>query len=186
MSEAELPNQPPRGSLIGVVRAAMLARAGGVRPWLAQPPAVQAGKRAWWIAAAVALLIATGPIATILGANLAAASARAETERLREQAAPRVAAEQAAARDRAELVALLRRPGLGATVEALARALPPEASLVRVERNRAGLLEVDVTAPDPDRLRAALRREPALARLRDAGQQRGELTMTVSLRELPQ
>jgi len=131
------------------------------------------------------VLIAAGPVVTILGANLLASGMRVEVEHLREQAAPRVAAAGLAARERAELVGLLRRPVLGATAEALARVLPAEATLVRVERNTAGLLEVDLTAPDPDKLRAALRREPALARLRDAGQQQGELAMTVSLREVP-
>ena len=56
--------------------------------------------------------------------------------------------------------------------------------MIRAERGRDGLLEIDVSAPDPDKLRAALRAEPALARLRDAGQQRGELMMTVSFKEV--
>jgi len=166
-------------SLAGRLGAALRAR-------LAVRPVVQGVARDWWIAGALAALLAAGPVATIIGANMLAGSARAEVEGLRGEAAPRVAADRALAKDRAGLVALLRRPSLGATVEALARALPPEAALVRIERNPAGLLEVDITAPDPDKLRAALHREPALVRLRDAGQQRGELTMTVSLRELPQ
>ncbi|MES2445510.1 MAG: hypothetical protein V4574_22005 [Pseudomonadota bacterium] len=172
---------PPKdsGSLVERLTAS-------ARRLLAQRPAMPAGRRDWWIAGAVAVLIAAGPVATIVGAKLLAANAQAEVQRLREQAAPRVAAERATVGERAELVALLRRPGAGATLEALARALPPEASLARVERGPAGLLAVDITAPDPDRLRAALRREPVLARLRDAGQQRGELVMTVSLRETPE
>src|SRR4051812_12840744 len=157
-----------------------------VRDALARLPAIEPGQRDWWIAGAVAALIVAGPLATILGANLLAGGIGTEVAHLREQAAPRAAAAQAAAKEHAELVALLRRPGLGASVEALARALPADASLVRVERNPAGLLEVDLTVPDPDRLRAALRREPALARLRDTGQQQGELAMTISLREAPQ
>lgn len=143
-------------------------------------------RREWWIAGAVAALIAAGPLATIIGASLLANGTNAAVQKLREQTAPRTAATQSAARERAALVALLRSPGLGESVEALARALPADASLERVERNAAGLLEVDLTAPDPDRLRAALRREPALARLRDTGQQQGELAMTISLREAPQ
>jgi hypothetical protein len=72
---------------------------------------------------------------------------------------------------------------VGATVEALARALPADAVLLRAERNRSGLLEVEISTPDPDKLRAALRAEPALAGLHNIGQQRGELTMTVSFAE---
>lgn len=157
-----------------------------VRGALARVPAIEPGKRDWWIAGAVAALIAAGPLATILGANLLAGGIGKDVQHLREQAAPRAAAAQAAAKERAALVALLRQPGVGASLEALARALPADAALVRVERNAAGLLEVDLTAPDPDRLRAALHREPALARLRDTGQQQGELAMTISLREAPQ
>lgn len=179
MTEPESPQQQAPASLAGQLNAAG-------RRWLAARPAMPAGRREWWVAGALGALIAAGPAVTILGAKLLAGGVRAEVAKLREQAAPRVAAAQTAAKERAELVALLRRPGLGATAEALARALPADASLVRVERSAAGLLEVDLTAPDPDRLRAALRREPALARLRDAGQLQGELAMTVSLREVPQ
>lgn len=165
----------------------LAARLGAaLRGVLSRRPAMRAGKREWWVAGAVGALIAAGPVATIVGANLLTGHAQGEVRQLSEKAAPRVAAEQAAGRDRAELVALLRRPGVGATVEALARVLPADSSLARIGRGRDGLLESDVTTPDPDALRAAIRREPALARLRDAGQQRGELTMTVSLREARQ
>ena len=158
----------------------------GIRPRLAKRPAIPAARREWLIAAAVAILIAIGPLLTILCANFMAADIRTDAQRLRDQAAPRVAAARLAARQHADLIALLRRPGFGATAEALARALPPDALLTRVERGASGLLEVDLTTPDPDKLRAAIRREPALARLRDAGQQQGELVMAVSLREVPQ
>ena len=178
MSEPEPPVEPAPASLAGRLNAA-------ARRWLAERPAMPRGRCEWWVAVAVGALIAAGPAATILGADLLAGGVRADVTKLREQVAPSAAAAQTAAKERSELVALLRRPGLGATAEALARALPADASLVRVERNAAGLLEVDLTAPDPDRLRAALRREPALARLRDAGQLQGELAMTVSLREVP-
>lgn len=157
-----------------------------VRGALARVPEIRPHKRDWRIASGVAALIATGPLATIIGADLLAGGVGRQVQQLREQAAPRAAAAQAAAKERAALVALLREPGVGASVEALARSLPADASLIRVERNPAGLLEVDLTAPDPDRLRAALHREPALARLRDTGQQQGETTMIISLREAPQ
>ena len=176
--------QPPEhrslaASLGGAARGAV-ARASG---WWADRPAVPANRRDWMVAGGVAGLIAAGPLITIAGAWLITGSVRGEVNRLEEQAAPRAVAAQEASQNRASLVAMLRRPGLGATAEALARALPVEAVLLRAERDRAGLLEIDISAPDPDKLRAALRAEPALARLRDAGQQRGDLMMTVSFKE---
>lgn len=170
-------NEPERDSLVPRLIAAAQMRLSALRQ-----PAGQ-GPREWQVGAAVALLIAAGPVATIAGAGLLARATRAETLRLQTEATPRVAAQQAAARDRIELGAVLRRPTLGATLEALARALPAEAVLLRAQRDRHGLLEVEVAAPDPDQLRAALRREPMLAALRDAGQRQGEAAMIVSLKE---
>ena len=172
------------GSLISRAMAAARTRAVAMRAWAADRPGVPAGRRDWLVAGGVAGLIAAGPVATILAAHLIAGGLRGEIARLEEQAAPRVAAEQAVAKDRATLVALLRRPGLGAEIDALARAMPPEAALSRIARGRDGLLEVDISAPDPDKLRAALRREPALARLRDAGQRQADMMMIVSLKEV--
>lgn len=137
----------------------------------------------WRIAAALAGMIALGPILTVAAASWAGVSARADTAALREKLAPRIAAERQAAADRETLVALVRRPGAGVTLDALARAIPPESSLVRVELNAAGRLEVEVAAADPDRLREALKREPALAGLRDAGQRQSDQGMIVSLKE---
>ncbi|MEI9851845.1 MAG: hypothetical protein WDN24_14570 [Sphingomonas sp.] len=80
----------------------------------------------------------------------------------------------------------MRRPTIGATLDALARALPPEASLIRAGRDAQGLLTVEVAAPDPDQLRAAIRRDPLLAALRDTGQRQQEATMIVTMRERAQ
>ncbi|MEN3749805.1 hypothetical protein TPR58_21720 [Sphingomonas sp. HF-S3] len=137
----------------------------------------------WRVAAALAGVIALGPILTVAAASWASASARGEAAALRRTLAPRIAAERQAAAERETLVTLVRRPGAGVTLDALARAIPPESSLVRVERNAAGRLEVEVAAADPDRLREALRREPVLAGLRDAGQRQSDQGMIVSLKE---
>jgi hypothetical protein len=178
--------QPPRArSLMGELGRSALEASGAMRAWVAARPGARAGRRAWWVAGALAALIAAGPVLTIVAGKLATGSARGEAARLREQAAPRAAAVQALARDRAALVAMLKQPGLGAVMEALARALPAEAVLIRAERGAQGLLEVDIASPDPDRLRAAIRAEPALARLRNVGQQQGDLLMTVSFKEPP-
>ena len=137
----------------------------------------------WRVGLAVAALIALGPLATILGANMLAGGARTEARLLQAKVAPRVAAEGANARARDELAAVLRRPGAGQVLEAVARVLPPEASLVRAERNGDGLIELEVSTPDPDKLRAALRREPLLSGLRDSGQRQGDAAMIVAFRE---
>lgn len=179
--------QPPKEQSLAAGFVAGARRASEVvRQWLANRPPVSAGRRDWIVAGVLALLIAAGPLLTIVAGSLAASGVRAEVARLQEQAAPRAAAARTAEQDRAVLVALLKRPGLGATIEALARAMPADAVLIRAERNRQGLLEIDIAAPDPDRLRAAIRAEPALARLRNVGQQQNEATMTVSFREVGQ
>lgn len=181
-----IPQPPPQRSLASGLGSAARDAIGNARGWWAERPAQVTTRRDWIVAGSVAALIAAGPVFTIVGAKLMTGSVRAEVNRLEEQAAPRNAAAKSAADDRAALVAMLRRPGLGATAEALARVLPVEAVVLRIERDRQGLLEIDISAPDPDKLRAALRAEPALARLRDAGQQRGDLMMTVTFKEQPE
>jgi hypothetical protein len=181
MAEAE-----PPASLATQLRASAGAGAAKFRErlaaWRAQEPAATP-RRAWQVAGAVALLIALGPVATIAGGHLLAGQSRAESRQLKARAEPRIAADRLAERDRAALGAVLRRAGVGAVIEALARALPPEAALARAERNRDGLIELDIATPDPDKLRAALRREPLLATLRDSGQRQGDAAMLVSFRE---
>jgi hypothetical protein len=132
------------------------------------------------IAALVALLIILGALLTIGGARLLAAQQRAATARLDADAAPRIEAARAAAEARGQIDAVLRRMSLGATLEALARALPADATLIRAARTGEGVLEIDVAASDPDQLRAALRRTPALARLRNTGQRQAEGRMIVT------
>jgi hypothetical protein len=126
------------------------------------------------MAALVAVLIAAGPLLTIGGAKLLAGRERAAVARLAAEASPRIDAARAAAEARVQLGVVLRRPTLGATIEALARALPADATLVRAERNAQGGIEFDIAAADPDRLRSALRRAPALARLRNTGQRQAD------------
>jgi hypothetical protein len=159
------------------------AARGGIAALRAWKPGPAGPWHNWYIAAALAALIALGPVITILGANILSGRARAEAQIFERKAAPRVAAAAAIERDRATLTTALRRPGIGATIEAIARVLPPEAALVRAERGADGLLELEIRAPDPDKLRAALRRESALATLRDTGQRQAEAAMLVTLKE---
>jgi hypothetical protein len=132
------------------------------------------------VAALVAILIAAGPLLTIAGAKLLGAQQRTAAARLEGEAAPRIAAAHAAAEARQQLDALLRRQPLGATMEALARALPPDATLVRAARTAQGVVELEVEVPDPDKLRAALRRAPTFARLRNTGQRQADAKMVVT------
>jgi hypothetical protein len=181
-------DQPePPASLAAQLAAGLRARAAWVRErfaeWRMRDDPAPSPAREWRVAAGVAVLLALGPAATMIGANLLTEAARAESRRLQARAAPRVAAEREAESERARLAAALRRPGVGAVIEAAARALPPEAALVRAERDADGLIELEVSTPDPDKLRAALRREPLLAGLRDSGQRQADAAMVVSFRE---
>jgi hypothetical protein len=137
----------------------------------------------WRIPAAAAALIAAGPLFTIAGAGLLSAGERSAAAELEHGLAPRVAAANAAYHARAELGAPLRRPGVSATIEALARALPADVTLSRAGREMTGALLIEVATSDPDRLRAALRRSGDFAGLRDVGQRQGDGVMLVTLRE---
>lgn len=138
------------------------------------------------VAIAVALLIATGPLLTIGGARLIGERQRVTADRIETRMAPRIAAARAAREARAQMAAVLQRQTLGATIETLARALPADATLVRAERSAAGRLILEIAAADPDKLRSALRRTPALARLHDTGQRQGDGQLIVLLEGVPE
>lgn len=132
------------------------------------------------IALAIAACMMLGPLLTIVGGHLLTRSIRAETSRIGADARSRLAAQEGAAAARDPLRAALAMPTLGATLDGLARTLPPETTLVAVERRASGSLLVEAATADPDRLRSALRRDPATATLRDAGQRRGQSAMLVT------
>lgn len=138
------------------------------------------------VAAAVALLIALAPLLTIAGAYATARSIRAEAAAIAREAEPRLAATREAEAGRTALRKLLATPTLGATLDGLARTLPPESTVTSAERRADATLAVEVATADPDRLRTALRRDPATVGLRDAGQQRGESAMLVMLEGRPE
>lgn len=185
MDATQSPQPGNGGTLAGRVVAAAREQLAGLRKRLAAPRApLPPGRHEWRVAVAVAVLLVLGPLATIVGANILASRARTEAAQLDATASPRVAARAAAERDRSELATLLRRPTVGATIEAIAQVLPPEAALLGAARNRDGLLEIEVRTPDPDKLRAALRRQPSLAGLRDAGQRQSDASMIVTFRQV--
>lgn len=138
--------------------------------------------RDWRAAALVSGLIALAPLLTLGGAHLLTARETAAADRLRSQAAPRIAARAAGTAARRTLSETLRQPNLGATLEALARALPANATLARAGRAADGTLEIEAAAPDPDALRDALRRDPAFARLRAIGQRQADGAIVTAFR----
>jgi len=133
------------------------------------------------VATAVALLLLAGPLLTIGGARVLSERQRDAAARIEGEAEPRIAAAAADRDARTQMTAVLQRRTLGATVEMLARALPADATLIRAERTAQGRLALEIAAADPDRLRAALRRVPALARLRNTGQRQADAQMIVLL-----
>lgn len=140
------------------------------------------GRGEWRAAAGVALLLALAPLLTQAAAWWSERRVVGEIAALSRTAAPQLAAAREHAAARATLDALLARPTLGSTIEALARVLPAEASVARAGWVD-GRLAIEVAAPDPDRLRAALRRDPTTVGLRDAGQRQGDGAMLVALEE---
>lgn len=141
------------------------------------------GAVARWPAVALALLIAAGPACTIGGAQLLRAAAAGEAARLEAQAAPRRAAERGREQARHVLGAAIIRPGPAALLDQIAAVLPQDDTLTRAERAADGSLEIEVATGDPDALRSAMRRQPALAGLRDVRQREGEGRTIVLLRQ---
>ncbi len=163
--------EPRRESLVSQLLAGLRARETRSE---ARPP------HGWRVAALAGLLIAAGPMALWIGASLSVASVEAQNAKLRALLAPRFSSEKRDRVARDDLANMVARPVPGSVLEALARALPTDAGLVRVGMTAQGLIEIEANAPDPDRLRAALRREMMFKALRVTGQARGDGTMIVT------
>jgi hypothetical protein len=136
----------------------------------------------WRLAASLAALIALGPLVTIVGAGLLERNARAEAARLGAQAAPRLKAEAQARDARTALRGAVRDAGVAVWLDRLAAAIPADARVARMARAADGAIEIEITAPDPDLLRTALRRDPALTGFRETGQRRAGAMIAVTLR----
>lgn len=148
-----------------------------------RPPRARIDRAAALLAAAI---LAT-PLLTWAGAAILTARVQEEGRTIARRAAPLLAEQAAAERARIWLAQAWRAPTLGTTLESLVRALPQDAALLRAERNAAGMVSIEVAAPDPDRLLAALRRDPVLAGLRATAQARadGDGRMRVTLEQRP-
>ncbi len=132
---------------------------------------------------AVAVLLVAAPLAVWAGARWTESGVRGDIVATEATARPRLAVLAARTAARAEFEPLLSTPGVAATLDGLATALPGDAGLARAGRGADRRLSVDVATADPDRLRAALRRSPTTAGLRDAGQRRVDGGMTVTLEQ---
>ena len=150
--------------------------------WTPRAPRPAGDRVNWRLAVALAALIALGPLATIVGAGLIERAARAEAVRLSAQAAPRIKAETQAREARAALRSAVRDAGVAVWLDRLAAAIPADARLARMGKAADGAIEIEITAPDPDLLRTALRRDPALTGFRETGQRRAGAMIAVTLR----
>lgn len=137
----------------------------------------------WGVAAAFGALIAAGPLLTLVGADMLAAHEKRASLALQNKLAPRLQAEASARTARTALANAAGRASSGEVLEILAGVLPAEASVTRIERTADGGLELDVAGGDPDGLRAAIRRAPEFAGMRNTSQRRTDAAMIVSMRE---
>ena len=74
---------------------------------------------------------------------------------------------------RARIAPLFTTPTIGATAARLADALPPDADLRALGMDASGMMTLVIAAPDPDRLREALRGDPLLGHLDESNQRDG-------------
>ncbi|WP_423602259.1 hypothetical protein [Sphingomonas sp. MS122] len=139
----------------------------------------------WRLTAALTGVIALGPLGTIVAAGMIERGARAEAARLDVQAAPRREAEAREQAARAALHAAVRDAGVAVWLDRVAAAIPAEARVARMAKAADGALELEISTPDPDLLRGALRGDPALAGFRETGQRRAGAMIAVMLRRTP-
>lgn len=175
-SEASDPVPGPSQPSLAGQFAARLRRGRPASPQQAAP-----GARPW-IAPLLALLIAAGPFGTLIGARWFGEIASRDAARLEARQAPQREAARARMLARDVLGAAVARPGPAALLDQVAAALPKEDVLTRAALREDGTLELEVATSDPDALRSALRRVPALAPFRDVRQREGEGRTRVLLR----
>lgn len=121
----------------------------------------------------VALILATIPVTTAIGAWGLTAINRWQASRIASAQAPAIAAyAQVVAIEnvRARAATIMAAPTVTAMVARLRAALPEEAGLAGLSLDEDGAITIEVEAPDPDRLRTALAADPLLAGLRNSGQ----------------
>lgn len=137
-------------------------------------------------AAALAALIALAPLLTITGGGALRARVEADRRNLAETLRVREAPQEARRAAAGQLRDAVRMPALAATLERVARAVPPDAQLASAARGADGRLTLEIAVRDPDELRGTIRRDPVLAALRETGQRRlPDARVVVTLRGAP-
>lgn len=156
-------------------------------PSAALAPEREAGRPVidWRFAAALAGVVALAPLLTIVGAGMLERDALATAQRLRVEAAPRLAATAQDREARETLHSAVRRLPVAVWLDRAARALPGDTRVTRMAQGADGAVEIEITAPDPDQVRTALRRDPAFAGFREAGQRRAGALILVTYRRTP-
>jgi len=134
--------------------------AAGRRVAVAAPD--QAGTRAWVVAA---LLIASIPLTTALGATMLRANAESRINLLEKSAGPRLRDEARARRSeelRRGLRPLVGRPSVSATLEDVATRLPMTDHVVSLRQSGDRILDLTVEAADAETVESALKGSPLL------------------------
>ena len=115
------------------------------------------GARSWALAA---LLLASIPFTTLLGATVLRASAESRIEQLERGAEPRLRQEADARRSEAlrrDLRPLFARPGISATIEDVANRLPLTDHVKSIGQGNDRILVLTIETPDAEAAEAALK-----------------------------
>lgn len=147
-----------------------------------RPAPRSSGPVDWRFAAALAGLIALGPLLTILGAGMIERGAFAEAARIRVQTEPRIKAEREERAARSALRTAAHAKPVALWLDRVAAAIPADVRVARMTKAADGAIELEISTPDPDLLRGALRRDPMLAGFRETGQRRAGAMIAVTLR----
>ena len=138
------------------------------------------------LACAAAAVVALAPLSVIVGAHALRTGVEAENRALKAQLDTRLAPQAARRAAGGALRDAVRAPALTRTLERLAQTLPDDARVVSAMREAGGRVQVEIAVSDPDVLRGALRRDPALAALQESGQRRTpDARVVVTLRSRP-
>lgn len=138
------------------------------------------------VLAAAALILATIPLTTAIGAWGLAGLDRWQAKKLTRREGPAIAAYARVAaveRARVDAEAVMATPSLSGLVAQLHTTLPEDAGLGAMTLTDTGELTVELETPDPDRLRTALTADALFGSLREIGQTRTDSgTIRVTLK----
>jgi hypothetical protein len=134
-----------------------------------------AARRGPWLTVTVVTLMLAPAAITWVGAEVLIRLEEGKAARIRRDHAGVLAANaqaNAAQAARVRIAPLFTRPTIGATAARLAAILPADADLRALGIDQ-DVMTLTIAAPDPDRLRQALRDDAMLGRLRETNQRDG-------------